>query len=196
MTDMDVKDRLNRIADRVADRKPSLAELDRARTRRTARRRIGAGVVGLTIGAVGLLGIAVWSASDSRTQLAVGGGLTPSPSPTMSCPDARSTPLVLRGLAFEVDCLSAPAGETFDLHFENRDQGIPHNLSLAAVRDCEVTDGGSNVRCPPESVIVQSEVETGDLVAVIEIPPLRPGDYYFYCDVHSYAPEFGRLTVT
>ena len=68
MTDMDVKDRLNRIADRVADRQPSLRELERARSRRTARRRIGAGVVGLAVAVGGLLGVWTWASSDQSSQ--------------------------------------------------------------------------------------------------------------------------------
>ncbi len=142
---------------------------------------------------VGLVAMLVVAFRPARRE-AHPGDDSATPSAITNCPDVRSTPLVLRDDGFEVACLSAPAGERFDLRLENRDDGIPHNVSLAAVQDCDSFEGGSMVTCPEESVIAQTELQAGSVISIIEILPLQPGEYYFYCIAHP--AEFGRLLVT
>jgi plastocyanin len=85
---------------------------------------------------------------------------------------------------FEPTALEVPAGEAFDLSFDNQDPGIPHNVVIYAGDAAE----GTPVFSPPngETVIGEDEV-------VYQVPALDAGTYTFVCSVHS-TTMVGTLT--
>jgi plastocyanin len=80
-------------------------------------------------------------------------------------------------LVFTPVLVRAPAGEGFELFFDNRDT-VPHNARLV--------DGTGQT-------IVQTEVFTGPSARVVDVSALVAGTYRLLCDVH---PEMsGELIV-
>ncbi len=80
---------------------------------------------------------------------------------------------------FSTDSLSAPAGEPFQIVFENQ-EGAPHNVAI--YRDSSAA----------EKVFVEDPF-SGPATVVYGVPALQAGMYFFRCDVH---PDMnGGLTV-
>lgn len=71
-------------------------------------------------------------------------------------------------LVFEQAVVQAPAGEAFQMWFENR-EAIPHNV--------HVVDGSG-------ASIMRGEVFNGPGARLHDIPALAPGTYKILCDVH------------
>ncbi|MEX0755954.1 MAG: cupredoxin domain-containing protein [Actinomycetota bacterium] len=74
--------------------------------------------------------------------------------------------------------ITAPAGEGFNLVFDNQDSGVPHNVAIG-------DDAGG--------AVFTGEVFNGVATKTYQVPPLQAGDYTLVCDVH---PDMtGTLTV-
>jgi plastocyanin len=73
-------------------------------------------------------------------------------------------------VAFDKTELELPAGQETSLPFDNKDAGIPHNVSIYAEQ------GGEP--------LFQGEIITGPAKVDYSVPALDPGSYYFQCDVH------------
>jgi plastocyanin len=73
-------------------------------------------------------------------------------------------------LAFSTSSLSAPAGEPFQVAFDNR-ESAPHNVAI--YRDDSATDQ-----------VFGSEPFSGPAVVTYDVPALPAGTYFFRCDVH------------
>jgi plastocyanin len=92
-------------------------------------------------------------------------------------PDALT--ISARDLRFSTDALSAPAGEPFQIVFDNQ-ESAPHNVSI--YRDASLS----------EAILVE-EPFSGPRVVTYEVPALAVSQYVFRCDVH---PDMkGTLTV-
>jgi len=74
----------------------------------------------------------------------------------------------VRGSAFDTGCLAAQGGAPFDIDFDNRDEGIAHNVSIYA--------NGSSV--------FTGKIVTGPVAITYRVGALSPGTYVFQCDVH------------
>jgi plastocyanin len=85
---------------------------------------------------------------------------------------------------FEPTALEVPAGEPFDLSFDNQDPGIPHNVVIYAGDSAE----GTPVFSPPNG-----ETVTGEDEVVYQVPALDAGAYTFICSVHP-TTMVGTLT--
>ncbi len=72
-------------------------------------------------------------------------------------------------LAFNVDTITAPAGESFTVTFTNN-EAVPHNFSVYT------EEGGDEIAVG--NVINEGETDE------ITIEALEPGEYFFVCDVH------------
>jgi len=72
-------------------------------------------------------------------------------------------------LSFEVKDLTAPQNKPFDLVFENKDAGIPHNI------DIKDAGGGD---------IFVGEIFPGVATRTYQVPALQQGNYTFVCTVH------------
>ena len=87
------------------------------------------------------------------------------------------TIVVAQSLAFDTDEIDLLAGTPTTITFENRDSGIPHNLSI--YRDEAYTD----------PVYPPGEPFPGPGEQTYQLPPLEPGTLYFRCDVHPTTME-------
>ena len=168
--------KLGVVATSRADGSDVVSEEEFARLRRSPR--------GWTISAIGFGGFLLililmfWKPSipliDSESEAA-----PPAPASTAVPDDGAATvSLAAEVSTFSPTELSAPAGEPFDLVFDNRDSGVPHNVSIS-------DDAGTSV--------FTGEVFNGVSTQSYRIPALQAGTYPFLCDVH---PDMtGTLTV-
>jgi plastocyanin len=75
------------------------------------------------------------------------------------------------GIKYEQDTLTGPAGVPFQIEFENKDPGVPHNvaLHLGSATGAELFKGA-----------IFNGVET----RTYDVPALDAGAYAFVCTVH------------
>jgi plastocyanin len=90
--------------------------------------------------------------------------------PPPEAPGGGVARIVAEGIAFDTAELSLPEGGEAVIAFDNRDAGIPHNVSV-------YTEQGGEA-------IFQGEIITGPATIEYRFPPPDPGSYYFQCDVH------------
>jgi plastocyanin len=118
-----------------------------------------------------------------------GAGPTGSSAPPASSPPASSPPAIFSsasvapvagptttsisasGLAFNLSAMSFPAGKTSKLTFDNQDPGVDHNVAIYSDANHTTTLFAGDHVLGPASVDYT-------------IPALKPGTYYFQCDVH------------
>ena len=89
------------------------------------------------------------------------------PDPLASFGGASLT-IQARGLAFDPDIATMPAGQPLRLILDNQDAGVPHDLHVFQGE----TDFGT------------ATVVTGPGLTAIELPALPPGRYQFECTIH------------
>ena len=83
-------------------------------------------------------------------------------------PDALA--IGAKDLAFSTDALSAPAGQPFQIVFDNR-EAAPHNVAI--YRDASLSEK-----------ILAEEPFGGPRMVVYQVPALAPGTFFFRCDLH------------
>ncbi|MGQ0618272.1 MAG: cupredoxin domain-containing protein [Acidimicrobiia bacterium] len=99
---------------------------------------------------------------------------------TTSAPsETAGLTIVGEDIAFDVTDLDATVGETFAITFENRDDGIMHNLHV------EGTSSGDAV----------TDIEEGPTTQTLEVSFDEVGEFEFFCDVHPQEMR-GTITVT
>lgn len=81
-------------------------------------------------------------------------------------------------IAFTTPAVSAPADVPFTIHFDNQDQGIPHDV---VIKDAS------------GATVFQGDLVTGVAQADYSVPALKAGTYPFICSVHPNMT--GTLTV-
>jgi plastocyanin len=97
-----------------------------------------------------------------------GGGATP----TATCsPTGTSLQISAKNNTYDKDCLAAPANQPFTIAFDNQDNGTAHNLAI-------YTDSSAN------TPLFKGEIIQGPKTTTYRVTPLKPGTYYFRCDVH------------
>ncbi len=108
---------------------------------------------------------------------------TPAPtggSERTPAPAAEAVALKSQGSKFVQASLEAPAGQAFDIEFENGDTGTMHNFSI-------YTDDSAT-----KSLYTGQFFSSGTQTE--HVPALDAGTYYFRCDVHP-TTMYGDLTV-
>lgn len=120
-------------------------------------------------------------------------GPTPSSSPTTAAtPTAGSTAAscspqgtvlteMAHNTAFSASCLAAPANKALTIEFMNMDPGIPHNIAIFA-------DSSAS------QALFTGKLVNGPATVAYQVAALKPGTYYFRCDVHP-TQMFGTLVV-
>jgi plastocyanin len=80
-------------------------------------------------------------------------------------------PISAKGTAFNTKELHFPADTKVSLHFTNDDVSVQHNVAI-------FTDESQ------ANVLFKGAIITGPASIPYAVPPLKPGHYYFHCDVH------------
>lgn len=83
-------------------------------------------------------------------------------------------------VAFEQATLTAPAGAPFQIAFDNKDTGVPHNVAI-------------HKDSPTGEEVFKGEIFNGPEKKVYDVPMLDAGSYAFVCTVHP--TMTGTLTV-
>jgi plastocyanin len=113
---------------------------------------------------------------------ASGGASGASGTPTASAGGGSgAVSLSAQNIAFSTNTLSFPAGQAVTLTFDNKDAGVPHNVSIWS-------DQGYT-----KSVFTGEQI-TGPTSIDYKVPALPAGTYYFRCDVHPTTMN-GTITV-
>lgn len=128
---------------------------------------------------VALLVVSAGSLAAGCTQ--PGGDVTPTATETENVTTAPTAEtdgpgvtftIAADNLAFNTSTITAPAGTNVTITFENRDDGIPHNIAVY-----------TNASAVEE--IFVGETITGPAQATYTFTaPDEPGTYFFRCDVH------------
>ncbi|HEX2089771.1 MAG TPA: cupredoxin domain-containing protein [Actinomycetota bacterium] len=136
---------------------------------------------------VALIGLGVWTvfqsagpdaeASPPLTAFMPRGSAPPAqqpapgpqaPRPAPCRPSGTEVEVTARNLAFDKDCLAAPADTAFAIRFDNADAGVPHNVSILSGNQPRFT----------------GEIINGPEVVSYRVNALEPGTFDFRCDVH------------
>jgi plastocyanin len=112
--------------------------------------------------------------------------LTPPPASAgaSSQPSASANPNLVMisalNIAYEQTTATAPAGKPFQIQFENKDAGTPHNVAIhqGSATGTEVFKG---------------TIFPGVATQIYDVPALTAGTYAFECSVHP--TMVGTLTV-
>ena len=104
--------------------------------------------------------------------------LTPAPSVAASgsassapSAEAGTVSISASGIAFEQTSVTAPAGKAFQITFDNKDAGTPHNIAIHK-------DNANGAE------VFKGEIVTGPATKVYDVPALEAGTYAFACTVH------------
>jgi len=99
--------------------------------------------------------------------VACGGG---GPQHHATCrPSGSSVSVSAENSRFSADCLAAPANETITISFDNKDDGVPHNVDILSSSAQSMFKG---------------QIITGSRDVTYHVGALKPGTYEFRCDVH------------
>jgi plastocyanin len=104
--------------------------------------------------------------------------LTPPPAASASAgasaaPSANPNLVMISalGIKYEQTDVTAPAGKPFQIAFENKDAGTPHNVSIH--------QGG-----PTGAEVFKGDIFPGVATKTYDVPALTAGQYSFVCTVH------------
>jgi len=102
--------------------------------------------------------------------------VTPAPSGAASAePSGSADPNLVSisalGIKFEQTAVTVPANTSFQIQFENKDAGVPHNIAI-------------HLGSPTGAEQFKGEVFNGVETRVYSVPPLDAGAYGFVCTVH------------
>ena len=113
---------------------------------------------------------------------------TPAPAPasgtgtSATCtPHGSLVKVMAQNSTFSSSCLAAPANKPFKIVFMNMDTGVPHNIAI-------YTDSTAS------TALFKGQIVVGSATATYHVPPLKPGTYYFRCDLHP-TQMFGAFVV-
>jgi nitrite reductase (NO-forming) len=96
-------------------------------------------------------------------------------------PSGATLHLKAHNVAFDTNCLAAPAGKAFSVVFDNQDPGVPHNFAI-------YTDSAAT------TALFKGDLVSGPKTMTYKVDALKPGTYFFRCDVHP-TTMFGTFVV-
>jgi plastocyanin len=87
-------------------------------------------------------------------------------------PKSVTIDLVAKNIAFDKSSITVPAGADVTVHFDNQDNGIPHNFS--------VYDSSA-----AQNAVFRGQIIKGPKkITYTFTAPEKAGTYFFRCDVH------------
>src|SRR5207249_3951353 len=86
-----------------------------------------------------------------------------------------------QNIAFNANCLAAPANTAFTLQFTNNDGGTPHNVEIFTNASAATRLGGAT---GPTDILF------GPGSVTYQVDALPAGSYFFRCDVHALILEY------
>lgn len=95
-------------------------------------------------------------------------GCQSGPATTMPTPPAGAVVVAVDQIRFLDARVEASAGVPFTVFFENR-ESLPHNLHMVS---------------PSGATVLQTEIVTGPIAQLAELPALAAGAYALLCDLH------------
>ena len=134
----------------------------------------------LSLAVLSLAAIAACSSAAPGWTYAPAPPVTPAPSGAASdapsdapapTSDAGVVAISALGIKFEQTAVTAPAGKPFQISFDNKDAGTPHNVAI------HVGDAGG-------AELFKGEIFNGVATQVYDVPALNAGAYAFVCTVH------------
>ncbi|MGH9119569.1 MAG: cupredoxin domain-containing protein [Acidimicrobiales bacterium] len=102
---------------------------------------------------------------------------TTAPSSSRPADDGAGVTIVAADIAFDATTFDATVGATVTITFDNRDEGIAHNLHV------EGTSAGD----------AKTEIEERPITQTLDVAFDEAGEFAYFCDVH---PQQMRGTVT
>ena len=90
--------------------------------------------------------------------------------------------LTAKNVSWNTKCIQVPANKPVTVTFKNEDSGIEHNFSIYTGPDAKKN-------------LFKAPLLKGPATAVLHVPALAAGRYYFQCDVHGQAMS-GTYLVT
>jgi plastocyanin len=100
---------------------------------------------------------------------------TSAPPPAASCSSSGTKlQIAAKNVAFDKDCLAAPAGKPFTVTFDNQ-EAVPHNFAIYTDSTASQLLGGA-----PSA----SDIVIGPQQVDYQVDPIKKGTYYFQCDIH------------
>lgn len=97
-------------------------------------------------------------------------------------PENNSFTLTAKNVSWSAPCIRVHANQPVTVTFKNEDSGIQHNFSI--YKTAAATQN-----------LYRAPLLTGPATAVLHVPALPAGKYYFQCDVHGQAMS-GTYLVT
>lgn len=94
-------------------------------------------------------------------------------------PSSTAVMIVADDIAFDITSLDATVGEALSIAFENREDGVPHNLHV------EGSAGGD----------AKTDIEEGPATQTLDVSFDQAGRFEYFCDVHPQQMR-GTITVT
>jgi hypothetical protein len=110
---------------------------------------------------------------------------TGQPSGPACQPTGTTVEVTALGIAFDTDCLAAPADQAFTLTFDNEDPSVPHNVDILSA------DPAFD---PSAQTLFATDLITGPVTQSFDAPAIPAGTYFFRCDVHP-QQMFGTFVV-
>jgi plastocyanin len=109
--------------------------------------------------------LAVSSSSSSSGSMSMNASCTPS---------GTSLQISAKDTKFSTDCLAAPAGQAFTIHFDNMDP-LAHNVAVYSADPMEDKNA---------KTLFKGDLVTGPKMTDYSVSALTAGTYHFHCDVH------------
>jgi cupredoxin-like protein len=96
--------------------------------------------------------------------------------PAAACqPDGTTLQISAQNVAFDKNCLAAPAGKAVTIEFNNQDPALPHNVEIFTDSSGTTRLGGAT---GPDDTVA------GPATVTYKVDPLKAGTFFFRCDVH------------
>jgi plastocyanin len=131
-----------------------------------------------------VLTLALAACSTGSPSAPSGGGPAATPAPASaggggSASGGETLQIAAQGIKFSTNELQAPAGQAFDIEFQNDDSGISHSVDI-------LDASGSS--------LFKGAIFPGVATQTYQVPAIDAGTYRFICDVHPSIMN-GTLTV-